>query len=274
MMECGSAGFAKDENDCDLCKCADVAPMACPMYKCPATDCSLGFEQDENGCQTCDCAEDPCLGLNCQLRSGQDQICVPYRIEGCRHCPLTPRCVGGSDLSRVHIVLKYEATSEVDKFIGEDFASLVATSVAQLMKVDDTSVEFVRVRPLTPTKILASFDVVAPDYAVAAFERLKSRISLDSSAASWILYRAVSFVPDPSSLQSVYYVPEEELDRDDENPGWNRHLVVVVVGGVFAALASLVLVTACVVVCVCVRRRRIQAQSFSNYKLLPTSRNA
>jgi len=48
----------------------------------------------------------------------------------------------------------------------------------------------------------------------------------------------------------------------------------VVVGGVFAALASLVLVTACVVVCVCVRRRRIQAQSFSNYKLLPTSRNA
>jgi len=142
------------------------------------------------------------------------------------------------------------------------------------MQVGDTSVLFVHVRPLTSIVIMVSFDVVIPGYVVSAYQRFKLRISTDSSNTSWITYRDVAFVPDPSSLQSVYYVAEDEMEGFNEGPVWHGN-VAIIVAIVFAAAAAITVATVvCVSACVRIRRRYREAQNSSYYKLLPASRSA
>ncbi|XP_066267814.1 BPTI/Kunitz domain-containing protein 4-like [Branchiostoma lanceolatum] len=97
-----SDGFAKDENGCDLCRCADQPP--CPPHACalvPDTPygqapCPFGVAADEDGCigDPCDCYQQPegCNTMPCYYWT----TCAVYRTDGngCAIC--YPPCADGS----------------------------------------------------------------------------------------------------------------------------------------------------------------------------------
>ena len=54
-------GFMKDQNGCDLCKCAPPqastlpSPGGCPPSSGCRMMCEFGFMKDQNGCDLCQC---------------------------------------------------------------------------------------------------------------------------------------------------------------------------------------------------------------------------
>lgn len=78
--DCGTRGFMRNENGCEICACQPV--MGCPAIECPDERgvCPFGPLEDENGCRLCECKASP----RC---SGDRAMCMMFCELGFKNGP-------------------------------------------------------------------------------------------------------------------------------------------------------------------------------------------
>jgi len=77
--DCGSYGYMRDENGCELCACNVPDSPRCPALDCPNGAygfCPYGRARDDNGCPLCECRPNP----RCQ--AGAAPRCRNYCPDG------------------------------------------------------------------------------------------------------------------------------------------------------------------------------------------------
>jgi hypothetical protein len=86
QLSCGDLncpnGLQKDENGCEICKCA--CPLKCSFYK---TRCKNGLQKDKYGCDICKC----CPNLGCPLKCRNGTLKIKDKNNGCEICICNPK---------------------------------------------------------------------------------------------------------------------------------------------------------------------------------------
>jgi len=210
---------------------------------------------------------DGCLTTTCP---DEGHVCSANVHENCPDCPVTPHCVERSSVKRAYVSLNY-VHDKVEHFHRKMFKSNVIQSVSYVLSITPRYITSVHTTEIDDITVQATFNIIT-DLAdpVDTYNQLVAGLTYHSNGLASIEQDGATFVPQPDSMNVVYYTTAGSCGWEEDVQQWvEAHEVVLlsiaVATGVFVFVLS---VCCCVVAC----KKRSKRNQMDYKHLMPTGK--